>query len=871
MMDDFIKSALRRIGIHSSDNVFHSLIDIQNAIIGLSKDELLQHTRDVLILLKYLPKSLLNDPGKKSLELFNQATQTFRYDSLKKSILIKINLPRLDTGKLLRTFLCELFDGHGCVSDDVLMLDYVVIPGDSRIIKYDGIKLCLKRVDDEVYELEILGCNGIIILVFYFERMIEIILDDIALEERIAEEMDPHEAVSDESLVLSSNSSETSHSKDCTNCSLMQAALSIENVSSANFTIGISVCKALCYDTLDALGIFTDALLAHVQSIPFSKNNVKIIEKNLVSFADKILETMEDGGFQFYLRALVSLDKLDRDGKDKSITLLNCVAGYLSGRSDKHFINKGLVKSAVSSLTRFMHGTSNFLALQAVIETLIVFHNHDIQIQNLIPEESFFVIDSIQRLPPYEKTVEYHVALSNITRRIIRDLLKESSIEIYELIGENFLNDIVPSATDLYLYYQKAEHCFCHLVFFKNGQLYLEKIRPESLKVNEIDFVLQTDHWTFNLNESMMMKILNRINYSPDLMVVEDTVPSLELKTDLSGQSQQSVSKSPLSSSSVLDILPLDVQETVASLKLKTDSSGQSEQSVSKSSPSSSSGSDMITPSSKVMRMETNPIESDEDRALPVGDSTDESYIENAVEKEYCSSSKIAMLDAEMETTSVLTINDELGTRCDDSDDENKLVKSEGVTEECMKNTVIVSSFTISKDIIKDYWKQNRSFSRERTGKDWPLMYGSPCAVVIRYEHVRGINSRKRNVLFGKLTGNCTICNAKHTYEMSNNPFNENVGADGRVEYTAIKDLEIRVSVAGSFYLKNGNPDLKNPVHLIENCKGLDLRGEERRLLGMKASMEGATSVYREGMAYAQKHQIECHNRTSIPSLPVVK
>ena len=143
-------------------------------------------------------------------------------------------------------------------------------------------------------------------------------------------------------------------------------------------------------------------------------------------------------------------------------------------------------------------------------------------------------------------------------------------------------------------------------------------------------------------------------------------------------------------------------------------------------------------------------------------------------------------------------------------------------------------------------------------------MYGSPCAVVIKYDHVRGINSRKRNVLFGKVFGNCTICNAKHTYEMPKNPFNETVGSNGRVEYTAIKDLEVKVSVAGSFYLKNGSPDLRNPVHLIENCKGLDLRGEERRLLGMKASMEGATSVYREGMAYAQKHQIECHNRTSV-------
>ena len=185
--------------------------------------------------------------------------------------------------------------------------------------------------------------------------MIEIILDDIALEERIAEEMDETEGVSDESLVLSSNSSDTTHSKDCTNCSLVQAAPSIVNVSSANITMGISVCKAFCYDTLDALGIFTDALLAHVQSIPFSENNVKVMEKNLASFVDNVLEKMEDGGFQFYLRALVSLDKLDSDGKDKSITLLNCIAGRLSKRSEKHFFNKGVVKSAVSSLTRYMH------------------------------------------------------------------------------------------------------------------------------------------------------------------------------------------------------------------------------------------------------------------------------------------------------------------------------------------------------------------------------------------------------------------------------------------------------------------------------------------------------------------------------------
>jgi hypothetical protein len=56
-----------------------------------------------------------------------------------------------------------------------------------------------------------------------------------------------------------------------------------------------------------------------------------------------------------------------------------------------------------------------------------------------------------------------------------------------------------------------------------------------------------------------------------------------------------------------------------------------------------------------------------------------------------------------------------------------------------------------------------------------------------------------------------------------------------------------------------------------DNAKGLDLRGEERRLLGIKASVEGAASVYRQGMAYLQRDQIENSNRTSARSLPVIR
>ena len=65
--------------------------------------------------------------------------------------------------------------------------------------------------------------------------------------------------------------------------------------------------------------------------------------------------------------------------------------------------------------------------------------------------------------------------------------------------------------------------------------------------------------------------------------------------------------------------------------------------------------------------------------------------------------------------------------------------------------------------------------------------------------------------------------------------------------------------------------DITKPLHLKQNAKGLDLRGEERQLVGMKASMEGAAPVYREQMAYLQREQILSSNRTSVRSLPVIR
>ena len=144
------------------------------------------------------------------------------------------------------------------------------------------------------------------------------------------------------------------------------------------------------------------------------------------------------------------------------------------------------------------------------------------------------------------------------------------------------------------------------------------------------------------------------------------------------------------------------------------------------------------------------------------------------------------------------------------------------------------------------------------------MKYGSPCAVIARYVHVRAAQSRKRNVSFAKLSGFCKICNAVHKYEIDQSPFDETANSADSVSTIPIKDLHVTVTVDGSFYLKDGQPDITQPVHPSTAATGLDLRGEERHLLAMKASMEGAKSVYLEGMAFAQKDQIESYNRTSI-------
>ena len=208
----------------------------------------------------------------------------------------------------------------------------------------------------------------------------------------------------------------------------------------------------------------------------------------------------------------------------------------------------------------------------------------------------------------------------------------------------------------------------------------------------------------------------------------------------------------------------------------------------------------------------------------------------------------------------------------DDLDDDGSDNGQDNSDEEDTIHGIAESGFRVNKEDIMKYFDPGRSFYRNATGRDWPMMYGCPCAVVVGYDRVRVPNTRKRNAYFARLTGRCTICHATHRYAIKESPFEESINSAGFIDYEPVKDMNVSVFAEGRFYLVDGcKPDITKPLHLKQNAKGLDLRGEERQLVGMKASMEGAAPVYREQMAFLQREQILSSNRTSVRSLPVIR
>ena len=286
----------------------------------------------------------------------------------------------------------------------------------------------------------------------------------------------------------------------CADCNLVTATGKIAEGNSSWCNIKNSSCQGFCVDTDDALGLFTDAFLSLLTCEELTCENVERAQSQLCVFLSSTLNELDNGKYRFYLRALVSMEQsASSDEKDKIVTFLNSIAGMFVGKDFENHCETSLEKNARKSMSRYLAESSNFLAMQAVLETLNIFNHAGVNISQLLPHHYEIVVQDIKSLPLLTNHHEFHLAISNITRKLIVDVLKEKNIKVIPLKEEHFMNDKIPSGFDLFLYYQQANQTFNHLVVFSNNKVYMETIFPTTIKLEESGLSLQTEYWKFIL------------------------------------------------------------------------------------------------------------------------------------------------------------------------------------------------------------------------------------------------------------------------------------------------------------------------------------------------------------------------------------
>jgi hypothetical protein len=192
---------------------------------------------------------------------------------------------------------------------------------------------------------------------------------------------------------------------------------------------------------------------------------------------------------------------------------------------------------------------------------------------------------------------------------------------------------------------------------------------------------------------------------------------------------------------------------------------------------------------------------------------------------------------------------------------------------------VVHTAITILRDDVIQYWDSRpnvkRKFLPGICGVNWPLLYNSPCVVVMGYNNAQVPGSQKRSCNFAKIKGKCKVCEASHIFEVEENPFQEELMDDNAIRYTAVKDLHIDVTVIGRFHDKQEDhpedPDITRPIHDLKKAAGHHLKGKERQLIANRASKIGVKATYLEQLDYANEDQIRQGNKTSVKSIPVIK
>jgi hypothetical protein len=857
-MKPAVKLAMKSVGIFVDKNTFYNEEIVRDSLASTPKDEIQQKTKHFITLLKNLPQSAIRPALYDDIDedkFFHDSINNIIYNEEMEVLNIRMEGFKKNVQQDFFKSLQEVFKKVEPLGEKETMihLDYIRIPDDFSRTKFEDCDVAMRTRSETTFEIEFSGSFVILILVYYWRRAIQLFFmkkkiatnsslkNNTPLNSSISSEDEKRQSLSEESLPevelrhipfssmpadvpFSStpadphvnesvpSSSSVAVEEICVDCALVQSSINIPNMTKSSISLvgNVSSCSTLCLEHDDSWLTFTEAFCQQITTNNFlTCSNIQNLKNNLNDFFCKVLDLIPNGRLRFYCKILENMTVVCLDDQDRIVTLLNELANIIVEIDNEDFeeeFSGSFGKSARKSLFRYMSETSNFLSLQAVIETFVIFHRKKINISTFLPEELKFLTNSVSNLPKDGMSIKYHHALSNMTREVIVHVMKEKALEVHELVKEEFMNDIIPAGRDLYLYFNKKENILCHLVVFSLKKVYLERIKLDCVKFEEENLSLVTHQWRFFLKSKISwQKLLNMKNKLREI------------------------------SEAQLDVSLGDFEEVNQSLAMKDNDSSE--------------GSAIDDRLGKNPDINSELINSPHRNKSPADDLSDNIPAEGICDDDLADD----LADDDL-------ADDGSDNGQDNSDEEDTLY---GIAE---------SGFSVKKEDIMEYFDPGRSFYRHATGRDWPMMYGCPCAVVVGYDRVRVPNTRKRNAYFARLTGRCTICHSTHRYAIKESPFKESINSAGFIEYEPVKDMNVSVFAEGRFYLVDDcKPDITKPLHLKQNAKGLDLRGEERQLVGMKASMEGAAPVYREQMAYLQREQILSSNRTSVRSLPVIR
>ena len=451
MMKAEIEDAMRNVGIFVNSETLYNQTTIKDALMTTPKTEIKPKTKDYITLLKNVPTSVFNVfyDGKEKDDIFHAALKDTSYEEESDTIKFVIRGYKSNVHKLFFKSSQEVF-GKSEPSDKTdtpITLDYLMIPGDCSRTKYDGSQIAIKTINESSFEVKLSGSSSILILVFYLQRIIKSFLkkckkpDCSPLQSSISsiegedyfknlcedELPEPErrfcpysstpadaEVELDNSFHSSLSSSSEFSSELCVDCALIASANS--NLTSAKYEVKIDCCKTFCLEYTDSLAILIEALCSKaVEKNKFHKGVVVNLKNNLKVLFEAVIDRIPNGRMMFYCKVLEYMEFLEKDDKDKIITLMNEIANLLVEVPVEDFENNfggRIGRSARKSLFRYMGETSNFLALQSVVETMLIFYKNDIDINIFLPENLSFLSHSFANIPTNFISIEYHHKIS---------------------------------------------------------------------------------------------------------------------------------------------------------------------------------------------------------------------------------------------------------------------------------------------------------------------------------------------------------------------------------------------------------------------------------------------------------------------------